>query len=221
MIAWRCDLCGHVWLARGPDIPALCARCRRRRWNTGTWDGKVKLDDQEGQKLADIDGGELRIVLVEGVGMVVVRVGTSVGDHQPARVSKGKKAAALDGHPSVAAGDYERMASLWLQFLRPLSPSRRLGVLVKFFMLLPPGYCRDAMWSVTSPRVSKPGVEPITPERTAEVIAELWSEVLSPLDEAGRLNAFGIFLHSIEHRHWPLLAKALEEAQARKAGANE
>ncbi len=219
MVAWRCDLCGHVWLARGPDPPALCAKCRKRRWFTGKWDGNVELGDQEGLKIADVEGGELRIVMVEGVGMAVVKAGPPAGTHEHVGLPREKKAATPDGHPPVAAGDYKAMASLWLQFLRPLPRSGRLGVLVKFFMLLPPGYCSDAIWAVTSPRIVKPGAEAIAPEQTVEAIAELWKAELSSLDEAGRLNAFGSFLQNIWNRDWALLAKALEEAQANEAAA--
>jgi hypothetical protein len=93
MVAWRCDLCGHIWLARGPDPPALCAKCHKRRWFTGEWDGNVELGDQEGLKIADVDGGVLKIVMVEGVGMVVVRVGPPAEGHEHANLSREKKAA--------------------------------------------------------------------------------------------------------------------------------
>ena len=77
MVAWRCDLCGHVWLAQGPRPPELCAKCRRRRWHTGKWDGKVELGPQEGPKVADVEGGVLKIVMVKGVGMAVAKAGPS------------------------------------------------------------------------------------------------------------------------------------------------
>ena len=145
MVAWRCDLCGHVWLARGPHPPALCARCRKRRWFTGKWDGKVELGDQEGVKIADVEGGSLKIVMVEGVGMVVVKVGppAETGEHaltggdllqqerMADRFAKGGGKGAMhtakphDGPSRVAAGDHRAMADLWFQFLRPLSQSRR------------------------------------------------------------------------------------------------
>lgn len=34
---WVCEYadCGHVWIASGTDAPEQCAKCRRRRWNTG------------------------------------------------------------------------------------------------------------------------------------------------------------------------------------------
>jgi hypothetical protein len=72
MAAWRCDLCGHVWLARGPRPPALCARCRKRRWNTGKWDGKL---GQQWPELAKVERGPLRFVMVEGIGVVVAKDG--------------------------------------------------------------------------------------------------------------------------------------------------
>ena len=60
-----------------------------------------------------------------------------------------------DGPSRVAAGDHRAMADLWFQFLRPLPHSRRLGVLVEFFKLLPKSYRNAIMWSITSPRVLK------------------------------------------------------------------
>ena len=30
--AWKCDLCGHVWLV-GEMYPKQCAKCRSRIWN--------------------------------------------------------------------------------------------------------------------------------------------------------------------------------------------
>lgn len=30
--AWKCDLCGHVWLV-GEMCPKQCAKCRSRIWN--------------------------------------------------------------------------------------------------------------------------------------------------------------------------------------------
>jgi hypothetical protein len=99
MVAWRCDLCGHVWLARGPRPPALCARCRKRRWNTWKWDGKVELGDQEGLKVADVAGGVLKIVMVEGVGMAVVKVGAPAEADGHAGLSGKKKAPAKEKPP--------------------------------------------------------------------------------------------------------------------------
>lgn len=175
MVAWRCDLCGHVWLARGPEPPELCARCRRRRWNTCQWDGKVELGDQQGLKIANVEGGELKIVMVEGVGMAVVKVGPRAKAHGHATTGgdllqqesmaglfaegsgKGARHTAKQEGPSpLAAGDYRAMADLWLQFLRPLPHSRRLGMLVEFFKLLPQSYRSDVMWAATSPRILKP-----------------------------------------------------------------
>ncbi len=72
MAAWRCDLCGYVWLARGPRPPALCARCRKRRWNTGKWDGML---GQQWPELAKVERGPLRFVMVEGMGVVVAKDG--------------------------------------------------------------------------------------------------------------------------------------------------
>jgi len=77
MVAWRCDLCGHVWLARGPRPPELCAKCRGRRWQAREWDGKVELGPQEGPKVADVEGGVLKVVMVKGVGMAVAKAGPS------------------------------------------------------------------------------------------------------------------------------------------------
>jgi hypothetical protein len=31
--AWKCDLCGHVWIA-GKVYPKQCAKCRTRIWNS-------------------------------------------------------------------------------------------------------------------------------------------------------------------------------------------
>ena len=33
--AWKCDLCGHVWLV-GKMYPKQCAKCRSRIWNCDT-----------------------------------------------------------------------------------------------------------------------------------------------------------------------------------------
>ena len=30
--AWKCDVCGHVWLV-GEMYPKQCAKCRTRGWN--------------------------------------------------------------------------------------------------------------------------------------------------------------------------------------------
>jgi hypothetical protein len=115
---------------------------------------------------------------------------------------------------TVVAGDYQAMADLWLQFLRPLPSSKRLGVLVRFFLLLPASYRSAVMWSITSPRVTKnKGIDAIAPEQSIEAIMELWKNELSPLDEAGRLKAFRSFLKDIQDRDRPLLARALGEAQ--------
>jgi len=54
----------------------------------------VELGDQEGLKIADVEGGELRIVMVEGVGMAVVKAGPPVETHEPVRLSGEKNAAA-------------------------------------------------------------------------------------------------------------------------------
>jgi len=176
MVAWRCDLCGHVWLARGPRPPELCAKCRRRRWHTGKWDGNVRLGDQEGLKIADVEGGVLKAVMVEGVGMAVVKVSPRAGAHGDAITGgdllrqertadlfakgsgKGARqtAKSQEGASPLAAGDYGAMVDLWLQFLRPLPHSRRTGVLVEFFKLLPQSYRSDVMWAATSPRILKP-----------------------------------------------------------------
>ena len=31
--AWKCDLCGHIWLVQDGVIPKQCAKCRTRIWN--------------------------------------------------------------------------------------------------------------------------------------------------------------------------------------------
>lgn len=108
MVAWRCDLCGHVWLARGPDPPALCAKCRKRRWFTGKWDGNVELGDQEGLKIADVEGGVLKVVMLEGVGMAVVRVALPAEGHEQADLSKEKKAAKTAATNQAAAREEKR-----------------------------------------------------------------------------------------------------------------
>lgn len=30
---WRCDLCGHKWIAQSDNPPEKCAKCRKRRWH--------------------------------------------------------------------------------------------------------------------------------------------------------------------------------------------
>ena len=39
--AWKCDLCGHVWLA-GNTHPKQCAKCRTRVWNCDSEAGKTE-----------------------------------------------------------------------------------------------------------------------------------------------------------------------------------
>ena len=31
--AWKCDLCGHIWIKQPGVIPKQCAKCRTRVWN--------------------------------------------------------------------------------------------------------------------------------------------------------------------------------------------
>ena len=31
--AWKCDLCGHIWIKQAGVIPKQCAKCRTRIWN--------------------------------------------------------------------------------------------------------------------------------------------------------------------------------------------
>jgi len=53
-----------------------------------------------------------------------------------------------------------------------------------------------------------------------EAIAEVWRLQLSSLFGGTELlSAFGSFVRAIDDRHWGLLAKALEEAQAARAAA--
>jgi hypothetical protein len=33
--AWRCDLCGHKWLAVTSEPPQQCPKCRKRHWHDG------------------------------------------------------------------------------------------------------------------------------------------------------------------------------------------
>ena len=114
--------------------------------------------------------------------------------------------------PTVAAGDHEAMASLWLQWLRPLPSSRRLAVLVKFFLMLPPSYCSAVMWAITSPRVTKrwAGLVEPAPEQAVEAIMQLWDNTLRHLDGAGKTKAFRSFLEGIRDDERDLFIKALD-----------
>ena len=31
---WRCEICGHEWLAINSVPPQKCAKCKSRRWHT-------------------------------------------------------------------------------------------------------------------------------------------------------------------------------------------
>jgi len=42
--AWKCDLCGHVWLKQAGVTPKQCAKCRTRIWNS----------DSDGEKAAQM-----------------------------------------------------------------------------------------------------------------------------------------------------------------------
>jgi hypothetical protein len=33
--AWKCDLCGHMWLAVSSQPPEQCPKCRKRHWHNG------------------------------------------------------------------------------------------------------------------------------------------------------------------------------------------
>jgi hypothetical protein len=33
--AWKCDLCGHTWLAVSSEPPQQCPKCRKRHWHDG------------------------------------------------------------------------------------------------------------------------------------------------------------------------------------------
>ena len=96
MAAWRCDLCGHVWLARGPRPPELCAKCRRRRWNTGKWDGKL---GRKWPELAKVERGPLRFIVVEGMGVVVAKDGPPAEAQESAR-GKAAGSPAAGGPPA-------------------------------------------------------------------------------------------------------------------------
>jgi hypothetical protein len=79
IVAWRCDLCGHVWLARGPRPPELCARCRKRRWHARwEWAKPVILPEKGWWDIGKVEGGTVKVMMAEGVGLVVVKVDPAI-----------------------------------------------------------------------------------------------------------------------------------------------
>lgn len=49
--AWKCDICGHVWLV-GEMYPKQCAKCRTRVWNCdGVGSGVVVAESAQAPKV--------------------------------------------------------------------------------------------------------------------------------------------------------------------------
>jgi hypothetical protein len=87
----KCDVCGHEWLAKEPEIngdPKQCARCKSRGWNRGVSGAEPLLARggvvdpiagllRNGVVSRGMSGG--RKAEVVGAGTVVSRVGLEVG----------------------------------------------------------------------------------------------------------------------------------------------
>ena len=102
MMAWRCDLCGHVWLARDPEPPDLCAKCRKRRWFTGKWKGDVDTGGQEGLEIGVSEGCVLKLIHVEGVGVVLLKVFSPVETREHVTLPEEDAAKLDDAMPDAA-----------------------------------------------------------------------------------------------------------------------
>ena len=46
--AWKCDLCGHVWIKQPGEKPKQCAKCRTRIWDC---DGETARPEKKPEKM--------------------------------------------------------------------------------------------------------------------------------------------------------------------------
>src|SRR5437016_4530939 len=54
--AWKCEVCGHVWV--GGERPKRCARCKSRRWDDGGQLGKAGGDRKRDNGVKAADGNK-------------------------------------------------------------------------------------------------------------------------------------------------------------------
>ena len=53
--AYKCDVCGHIWLAKEQRKPERCAaaKCKSRKWNAGAATVKTVLKFHAGKKVKE------------------------------------------------------------------------------------------------------------------------------------------------------------------------
>jgi hypothetical protein len=53
--AYKCDVCGHMWLAKEQRKPERCAaaKCKSRKWNAGAATVKTVLKFHAGKKVKE------------------------------------------------------------------------------------------------------------------------------------------------------------------------